>query len=82
MKPTHPKAIVNLATHDQPFVTARQVCAYLQVDQRTMRKWIEGGYLEAMRLPGGKREWRIALSALRTFVEQQHLAPASTHTAA
>jgi excisionase family DNA binding protein len=75
------KPIVDLATHDQPHVTARQVCAYLQVDQRTLRKFIEGGYLKAMRLPGYKREWRIDLSALRVFVEQQHVGPAaSTHS--
>lgn len=78
-----PKLIVDLATHDQPHVTARQVCAYLQVDQRTLRKYIEGGYLQALRLPGYKREWRIELTALRRFVAQHQLAPATSglHTA-
>lgn len=80
MNARQPKPIVHLDTHDQATVTARQVCDFLQVDHRTMRKWIEGGYLKAMRLPGHKREWRIEIDALRTFVRQQHLEP-STHTA-
>lgn len=77
MKPRTLKPLVDLDTHDQPFVTVHQVCGFLQVEKRQVLKWIDCGLLAALRLPGGKGEWRIALSTLRGFVDQQHLRPVS-----
>lgn len=66
--------IVDLASHAEPVVTSRQVCAYLQIDHRTFRKIVESGHLKAMKLPGGRGgstndrgEWRIKITDLQAF---------------
>jgi predicted site-specific integrase-resolvase len=73
MNPKSVRVICDLETHDQPIVTARQVCLFLQIDKRTLRKFVDGGYLPGMQLPGAKREWRFRLADLRAFVAQQHV---------
>lgn len=69
-----PRAIHDLATHDETFLRISQVATYLQVDRRTVvDKYIAGGYLEAIKLPGG--HMRVPTASLRAFVDTMRLRP-------
>lgn len=65
--------IRDLTTHPQPHVRVSQIARYLQVDKRTVTKWIEAGLMQALRLPTG--HWRIATADVRRFVAAMHLRP-------
>ncbi len=47
------------------FLTVKEVADLLNYDERTIRRWISAGALEAHR-PG--RQWRIARDALDVFL--------------
>ncbi len=47
------------------FLTIKEVADLLNYDERTIRRWISSGALEAHR-PG--RQWRIARDALDVFL--------------
>lgn len=66
-----PKPIVNIETHDEPVVRLTQVAAYLGVDPRTVRKWVQAGLLRAFQLPGG--DWRVEIDRVRAFIEEHRL---------
>jgi len=54
--------MINIETH----YTIKQVAAALQKSDRTIRRWIHNGRLEAIRLPGHfGEEWRIPARTLR-----------------
>jgi len=54
-------------------VTVDQAARYLQVDIRTVWKWIDGGQLPAYRFPG--RIVRIEAGELEAFRQRNRLAP-------
>ena len=68
--------IRDLATHPEPNVRVRQVTAYFGVEERTVAKWIDSGYLEAVRLPG-KVGWRIKTASLQRFEREHGMKPAT-----
>lgn len=52
--------------------TVKQVAKIFQVDSTTVRRWIKGGNLEAIELPGGKTKkiHRIRKSAVDAILQQ------------
>lgn len=66
------RRITDLATHDQAHLRVSQVARYLQVDRRTVSKWVEAGILGALRTPEGS--FRISTVDLRAFVERHRVA--------
>ncbi len=44
------------------YMTVRDLARYLKVHERTVRRWIHGGKLRALRIGG---EYRLSLTALR-----------------
>jgi excisionase family DNA binding protein len=59
----------------EALLTVREVAEILRVDETTVRRWIKGGALDAIKLPHrGKREiHRIRRSTLNAILE--HFAP-------
>jgi excisionase family DNA binding protein len=55
-------ALVDLVTHDYPFVTVPELASYLMVDARTLHRMIDDGSLHAVRVG---RQWRIPIEEAR-----------------
>ena len=49
-------------------LTIREVADYLQVDEKTIRRWIEARDLSAFKLG---RQWRVAEKDLRRFLNER-----------
>ena len=49
-------------------LTIREVASYCQVDEKTIRRWIEAGNLPAFKLG---RQWRVAEKDLRRFLNER-----------
>ena len=62
------RRITDLVTHDQRFITPRQLADYLSEDLRQVHKWIQAGTLPAYRF--GERTWKIDLSEAVIFVQR------------
>ena len=52
---------------DEQLLTPAQVAEHLQVQERTVTRWLRGSYLRGFKL--GK-EWRISPSDLQEFMER------------
>jgi excisionase family DNA binding protein len=52
-------------------VTVKDVADYCLVSRVTIRRWIKGGRLSAIRLPSG--HYRITLVDFRDFLERWHI---------
>ena len=54
---------------DDDLLTVQEVARRYRVDDATVRRWLKGGTLEAVTLPGrGKRQvFRVKKSSLRKF---------------
>lgn len=62
----------DLATHDWPWVSPRDLAAYLRVHERTIRRMIETGALSAYRVG---RRWHIPTNeAQRAFPQTRQSA--------
>jgi excisionase family DNA binding protein len=61
--------------HEETWLTIREVCDTLKVNERTVRRWILGGELEAVDL-GRKAGYRIAASEFNRFVQSRRKVPA------
>lgn len=53
---------------EEKIFTVKQVAAQLQVDTKTVRKWIRSGELVAMDIGG---EYRIRESSLQEFIKRR-----------
>ena len=60
---------------EEKLLTPAQVADRLQIHERTVTRWLRGGYLRGFKL--GK-EWRIAPSDLRAFMEEHANQPLDT----
>jgi len=49
-------------------LTIREVAGYCQVDEKTIRRWIEAGNMPAFKLG---RQWRVAEKDLRRFLNER-----------
>ena len=49
-------------------LTIREVADYLQVDEKTIRRWIATGDLNAFKLG---RQWRVAERDLQNFLRER-----------
>lgn len=62
--------IVDLATHSRKWVSLRVAATYLEVDRKTLGKYLETRLL-AFTWFGGRR--RIAVAELAAFEQRQHV---------
>lgn len=67
-----PRAIVDVRTHDEAFVTVGQVAQFLHVTPKTLIKLIAAGLLPALKIG---TQWRIERTALLKFMDEQRLHP-------
>src|SRR5205814_9063216 len=60
----------NMAKDETDLLTVREVAKQLRVDDRTVRRWIKNGVLEAISLPhrGARQAYRIRRSTLDTLL--------------
>lgn len=73
--PKRGRRITDLTTHDEIFITVRQLADYCSVDYRTVRyEWIEKGALPAYNFHG---KIRIKLVDAVDWVERNRLADAA-----
>ena len=49
-------------------LTIKEVAGYCQVDEKTIRRWIEAGNLSAFKLG---RQWRVAEKDFRKFLNER-----------
>lgn len=61
--------LVNLATHEWPFVTPPDLARYLACDPRTIVRMIEAGSLNAYKVG---RNWRIPTNEARRAFHAEH----------
>ncbi len=57
---------------DEQLYTPQEVADYLKVDVRTVYRWLREGKMNAIRF---QREYRIAESDLRDFLERRRTRP-------
>jgi excisionase family DNA binding protein len=57
---------------DEQLYTPQEVADYLKVDVRTVYRWLREGKMNAIRF---QREYRIAESDLRDFLERHRTRP-------
>ena len=57
---------------DEQLYTPQEVADYLKVDVRTVYRWLREGEMNAIRF---QREYRIAESDLRDFLERRRTRP-------
>ena len=57
---------------DEQLYTPQEVANYLKVDVRTVYRWLREGEMNAIRF---QREYRIAESDLRDFLERRRTRP-------
>ncbi len=57
---------------DETLLTPAQVAERLQVNERTVTRWLRDGYLRGYKL--GK-EWRVSPGDLQRFIERHSNAP-------
>ncbi len=55
-------------TAPERLLTIREVAAYLQVGEKTIRRWIEADELIAFKLG---RQWRVAEKDLQNFLRER-----------
>ncbi len=60
---------------DEKLLTPAQVADRLQIHERTVTRWLRGGYLRGFKL--GK-EWRISPTDLSAFMEEHANQPLDT----
>ncbi len=60
---------------EEKLLTPAQVADRLQIHERTVTRWLRGGYLRGFKL--GK-EWRIAPSDLHAFMDSHANQPLDT----
>jgi len=65
-------AIHNLADHDVPYVTVRELAEYWRVSQKQIRRRVAAGHLSGLRL--GPRLWRITVASALAFERASELA--------
>lgn len=61
--------------HEDTYLTIRDVCRLLGVNERTVRRWIQGGELPAVEL-GQRAGYRIAASDFDRFIAARKKGPA------
>lgn len=66
--------IIDPATHPRRYASIRVAAVYLEVDEKTLRKFMDTGLLAFMQF--GERR-KIAISELVDFERRQHVARAS-----
>ena len=64
------RGISDLATHPDAYLAVPAFAQYLNVPDKTVRKWIRAGVLPAYCFHG---EWRIARTDAVLFIERQGL---------
>lgn len=54
------------------YLTIHEVAEILRIDDVTVRRWIDNGNLDAIRLPqnGGRRKFRIPRSSFERLISQ------------
>ncbi len=59
----------------EELLTVREVARLLRVDNTTVRRWIQIGTLEAIRLPhrGKRQAYRIKKSTIEQLLKNPHL---------
>jgi acetyl-CoA synthetase len=57
---------------DEQLYTPQEVAEYLKVDVRTVYRWLREGQMNAIRF---QREYRIAESDLREFLDRRRTRP-------
>ena len=57
--------------YSKRWLTAKDIADYCMVDRVTVRRWIKGGKLSAIKLPSG--HYRITLVDFRDFLERFHI---------
>lgn len=60
--------------HEERWLTIRDVCGLLDVNERTVRRWIQSGALVVVDL-GRKAGYRIAASDFDRFIEARKKLP-------
>lgn len=66
-------SIEDLAHHQEPHVTVAELAEYFRVSEKTIRRDIDRGNLEVMRLPGGTI--RIPTKSARAYGRPTGLHP-------
>lgn len=61
--------------HEERWLTIREVCDLLGVNERTVRRWVKSGELPAVEL-GQRAGYRIAASDFDRFIAARKKAPA------
>lgn len=64
-----PPAQAHVSPEGERWLSLREACRVLGVDQSTLRRWADAGQLRTFRTPGGHR--RFAESHLRDFLAQR-----------
>ncbi len=57
--------------HPKDWLSVKGAADYCLVSRTTMRRWIKGGTLPAIRLPSG--HYRISTADFRDFLERWHI---------
>ncbi len=57
--------------YSKKWLTVKDIADYCMVDRVTVRRWIKGGKLSAIRLPSS--HYRITLVDFRDFLERWHI---------
>ncbi len=65
-----------MASEDR-LLTVAEVAARLQVDVRTIRRYITDGRMRAFKLGGDKTGWRIRASEVERFIREREEASTS-----
>jgi excisionase family DNA binding protein len=55
----------------EPMLTVKQVAAELNVDEKTVRRWIQSGELIALNIGRLRPEYRVSRSNLDDFIERR-----------
>ncbi len=56
---------------DEQMFTIKQVARRMNVDEKTVRRWIQRGALRAINIGGLRPEYRIRPSDLEDFIENR-----------
>jgi excisionase family DNA binding protein len=62
-----------MEAQEEKLLTVQEVADWLRVDATTVRRWIQGGILDAVRLPhkGKRTAYRVKKSTLHDLLQER-----------